>query len=77
MDGNTRHIVASNLTIAFCATRPSIGYGVGSGLGYSGEGSEPLTPGASHSQLDEGAILEIYGKFYQQLGLPDKPWGVA
>ena len=57
MDENTKHIVASNLTIAYCANRPSTGQGGGfRPIGQSGD------PGP-HAPLKEEQILEIYKRF--------------
>lgn len=57
MDENTKQIVASNLTIAYCANRPSAG---------KSEGFRRLTEMTEqtpHEPLNEEEIVEIYNRF--------------
>lgn len=55
MDENTKHIVASNLTIAYCANRPSTGQG-----GFRRVDDPGDWP---HSPLKEEEIVEVYNRF--------------
>lgn len=61
MDENTKHIVASNLTVAYCANRPSVP--------METTRLKPLSQseGFSRSALSEDEILAIYRGFLAQL----------
>ena len=58
MDENTKHIVASNLTIAYCANRPSTGETAGGFRPMANIGEQ-----SPHEPLKEEEIVEIYNRF--------------
>jgi hypothetical protein len=65
VDENTKHLVASNLTIAYCANRPSTSGG-GSATAFLESGS-----GFPHKPMKHEEVLAVYHHFLALLE-PDK-----